>query len=55
MEQQPGASKKLMELCVRTARKNGLENVDWSGHPDVMGKISDMRLMLYEFIAVFRR
>lgn len=41
MEQHPGASKKLMELCVETSRKYGLENVSSSGHPGLNGEIPE--------------
>ena len=39
MEKHPGASRKLMGLCVETAEKNGLENVTWSGQIGIKGDV----------------
>lgn len=39
MEEHPGADRKLMELCVNTAKKNGLVNVSWSGQVGITRKV----------------
>jgi pyruvate formate lyase activating enzyme len=39
MEEHPGADRKLMELCIETAEKNGLENVTWSGQIGIEGEV----------------
>jgi len=40
LENHPGAERRLMEACVRTAREAGLQNVSWSGHPGIAGQVS---------------
>jgi len=35
LENHPGATRKLMERCLEIARRKGLENVAWSGLPDI--------------------
>jgi pyruvate formate lyase activating enzyme len=39
MEEHPGAERKLMEHCINTAEKNGLENVSWSGQTGIKGEV----------------
>ncbi len=38
MEKYHGAPYELMDFCVQTARRFGLENADWSGRPGIGGK-----------------
>lgn len=38
LEKHPGATRKLMERCVKIASDCGLENVHWSGLPGLPGK-----------------
>ncbi|TET89064.1 MAG: radical SAM protein [Methanomassiliicoccales archaeon] len=38
MEEHHGAPLELMEFCVQTARRCGLENAEWSGRPGIKGK-----------------
>jgi pyruvate formate lyase activating enzyme len=41
MEDYHGAPLELMDFCVRTARRCGLENAEWSGRPGIRGKVLD--------------
>ncbi|MHA2226692.1 MAG: radical SAM protein [Candidatus Hodarchaeales archaeon] len=40
LDSHPGASRKLMEKAVMTAKKCGLKQVTWAGFPDIRGKES---------------
>lgn len=39
MESYHGSPPQLMEFCVKTARRFGLMNVEWSGRPGIKGKL----------------
>ncbi len=42
LENYPGAARALMDRCVKIAKRSGLKNAYWSGHPDLSGKILDI-------------
>jgi len=42
LENHPGASKNLMERCVKIAEKSGLINAYWSGHTGLPGKVIEI-------------
>jgi pyruvate formate lyase activating enzyme len=42
LENHPGAKKKLLQACVRTAKDAGLKNVYWSGHPNIQGSSTNL-------------
>jgi len=39
MEGYFGATNKLLDYCIKTAKKAGLENVSWSGRPNLDGRL----------------
>jgi pyruvate formate lyase activating enzyme len=41
LDSHPGANRQLMERCVDVAVRSGLENVYWSGHPEIAGTVLD--------------
>lgn len=48
LENHQGANRGLMDKAVKVARKAGLENVSWSGHAGLPGKIPKTRAKEYE-------
>jgi pyruvate formate lyase activating enzyme len=42
LENHPGATRALMERCVKIAERSGLKNAYGSGHPDISGKIVEI-------------
>ena len=43
LESHPGAKKRLVQRCVGIARDFGLENVYWSGHPNIPGRSTNLQ------------
>jgi len=43
MERYHGPSYDFMNWCVEVAKKSGLENVDWSGHPSIRGDSCELK------------
>jgi pyruvate formate lyase activating enzyme len=42
LEHHMGAGRRLMDRCVETARKSGLENAYWSGYTGISGGVMDV-------------
>jgi len=42
LENHPGADRNLMEKCVGIAKDSGLQNVYWSGHTDLPGRVMNL-------------
>ncbi|NHK30998.1 MAG: radical SAM protein [Asgard group archaeon] len=42
LDNHPGATRKLMEEAVTIAKKEGLENAKWAGHPNISGNILNL-------------
>jgi len=43
LENHPGADKYLMDRCLDTARRSGLQNACWSGHTGIPGQINNIK------------